>query len=171
MTNQVGYIAGTPFVGATVDMYAGPGNGYRGEFMAWDPAARKKAWAIHEQFPVWTGAVATAGDVVFYGTMDRWFKAVDAKTGKLLWQFRGPSGFIGQPVTYKGADGRQYVAILSGVGGWPGAVANSEIDPRIRNGALGFVGAMQDLPAYTQGGSVLLVFALPQTGAANAPAP
>ena len=68
----------------------------------------------------------------------------------------------GQPVTYQGADGRQYVAILSGVGGWSGAIANAELDPRVRNGALGFVGATQDLPAYTRGGSTLLVFALPE---------
>lgn len=161
-TAEVSYIAGTPYVGATVDMYAGPG-GYRGEFMAWDPVARKKVWTIQEKFPVWSGALVTAGDVVFYGTMDRVFKAVDAKSGKVLWQLRAGSGFIGQPVTYKGSDGRQYVAILSGVGGWPGAIANSEIDPRVRNGALGFTGAMQDLPAYTRGGSNLLVFALPKT--------
>ncbi|HZT88156.1 MAG TPA: PQQ-dependent dehydrogenase, methanol/ethanol family, partial [Stellaceae bacterium] len=92
-TSPVAYIAGTPYVGATVDMYAGPG-GYRGEFMAWDPAQRKKMWAIKENFPVWSGALVTAGDVAFYGTMDRWFKAVDAKTGKLLWQVRTPSGII-----------------------------------------------------------------------------
>jgi alcohol dehydrogenase (cytochrome c) len=159
--NDVGYIAGTPYMGATVDMYAGPGDGHRGEFMAWDPLAHKKKWAIEERFPVWTGTVVTAGNVAFYGTMDRWFKAVDATTGKLLWQFRGPSGFIGQPTTYKGSDGRQYIAILSGVGGWSGAVADAELDPRLRNGALGFSGAMQDLPAYTEGGNVLLVFALP----------
>jgi lanthanide-dependent methanol dehydrogenase len=156
---DVGYIAGTPYVGATVDMYAGPG-GYRGEFMAWDPVQKKKMWAIHEKFPVWSGAVVTAGDVAFYGTMDRHFKAVDAKTGKVLWDFVTPSGIIGQPVTYA-VNGVQYVAILSGVGGWPGAVANAEIDPRVRNAALGFVGATQDLPAYTAGGSTLLVFALP----------
>ncbi|HZU88043.1 MAG TPA: methanol/ethanol family PQQ-dependent dehydrogenase [Stellaceae bacterium] len=160
-TSEVGYIAGTPYVGATVDMYAGPG-GYRGEFMAWDPVKQKKVWAIHERFPVWSGALATGGDVVFYGTMDRWFKAVDAKTGKVLWQIRAPSGFVGQPVSYEGSDGRQYIAILSGVGGWPGAVANAEIDPRVRNGALGFTGAMQDLPSYTAGGGTLLVFALPK---------
>jgi alcohol dehydrogenase (cytochrome c) len=171
MTSQVGYIAGTPYVGATVDMYAGPGNGYRGEMMAWDPVARKKVWAIHERFPVWSGTVATAGNVVFYGTMDRWFKAVDAKTGKLLWQFRAPSGIIGQPIVYKGSDGREYVAILSGVGGWPGAVANAELDPRLRNGALGFTGAMQDLPAYTAAGDVLLVFALPSSNGAAAARP
>ena len=110
----------------------------------------------------------TAGDVAFYGTMDRWFKAVDARSGKVLWQIRTPSGIIGQPVSYQGNDSRQYIAILCGVGGWPGAVANAEIDPRVRNGALGFTGAMQDLPAYTAGGSTLLVFALPK--AANAPA-
>jgi alcohol dehydrogenase (cytochrome c) len=131
---------------------------------------RKKVWAIHENFPVWSGALATAGDVVFYGTMDRFFKAVNAKTGQVLWQMRTPSGIIGQPITYAGSDGRQYVAILSGVGGWPGVVANAEIDPRVRNAALGFAGAMQDLPAYTKGGSTLLVFALPSTQSPSAPA-
>lgn len=168
-TAEVGYIAGTPYVGATVDMYAGHGDGYRGEFMAWDVVKRKKVWSIHEKFPVWSGTVVTAGNVAFYGTMDRWFKAVDAKTGKVLWKFLAPSGFIGQPMTYQGSDGRQYVAILSGIGGWPGVVANAEVDPRARNGALGFVGATQDLPGYTKGGSTLLVFALPKsdTGAGN----
>jgi alcohol dehydrogenase (cytochrome c) len=94
--------------------------------------------------------------------MDRWLKAVDARSGNILWTFRAPSGIIGQPVTYQGSDGRQYVAILSGVGGWSGAIANAELDPRVRNGALGFIGATQDLPAYTLGGSTLLVFAIPQ---------
>ncbi|MGE5368726.1 MAG: PQQ-dependent dehydrogenase, methanol/ethanol family [Chloroflexota bacterium] len=158
-TSDVSYIAGTPFVGATVDMYAGPG-GHRGEYMAWDPVKRAKAWSVTEPFPVWSGTLATGGDVVFYGTMDRLFKALDAKTGKLLWQMRGPSGFIGQPVTYLGNDGVQYVAIISGVGGWPGVVANAEVDPRVRNGALGFTGATQDLPLYTVGGSTLMVFSL-----------
>ena len=161
-TSEVAYIAGTPFVGATVDMYAGPG-GHRGEFMAWDPVKKEKIWAIKEHFPVWSGTVVTAGDVAFYGTMDRWFKAVNAKTGEVLWKFRAGSGFIGQPVTYEGSDGRQYVAILSGVGGWSGAIAAAEIDPRVRNGALGFTGATQDLPAYTLGGSELLVFAIPDS--------
>jgi alcohol dehydrogenase (cytochrome c) len=169
-TSEVGYIAGTPYVGATVDMYAGPG-GYRGEMMAWDPVKRTKVWAIKENFPVWSGALATAGDIVFYGTMDRWFKAVDAKTGKELWKFHADSGFIGQPVTFTGNDGVQYVAIMSGVGGWPGVVANAKIDPRVRNGALGFTGAMSDLPKVTVGGNSLLVFSLgPAASASNNPA-
>ena len=166
LTSDVGYIAGTPYVGATVDMFAGPG-GYRGEFMAWDPVQRKKVWSIKENMPVWSGALVTAGDVAFYGTMDRWFKAVDAKSGKVLWQFHLGSGTIGQPVTYEGSDGQQYVAILTGVGGWPGAVANAQIDPRVRNAALGFVGATQDLPSYTQGGGELVVFAVPKQEAAG----
>jgi len=165
-TSEVGYIAGTPYVGADVDMYAGPG-GYRGEFMAWDPVQKKKVWAIHENLPVWTGTVVTAGDVAFYGTMDRVFKAVNARTGDVLWQHRGDSGFIGQPVTYMGSDGVQYVAILSGVGGWPGVVANAEVDPRVRTSALGFTGATQDLPLYTAGGSSLMVFGLPKSVASS----
>lgn len=95
--SEVGYTAGTPYLGATVDMYAAPGPGYRGEFMAWDPVKREKIWGIPEKFPVWSGTVVTAGDVAFYGTMDRWFKAVNAKTGEVLWQFRGPTASSGSP--------------------------------------------------------------------------
>ncbi|HEX4293588.1 MAG TPA: PQQ-dependent dehydrogenase, methanol/ethanol family [Rhizomicrobium sp.] len=162
-TSEIGYIAGTPYVGATVDMYGGPG-GYRGEFAAWDLTKRTKVWAIHEKFPVWSGTMATAGNIAVYGTLDRWFKVVDARNGKLLYQFHAPSGFVGQPMTYQGSDGNQYIAILDGVGGWPGAIANAEIDPRVRNGALGFTGAVGDLPGVTSGGSTLLVFSLPAGG-------
>lgn len=79
---ETSYVAGTPYV-AEVQMYAGPG-GYRGEYMAWDSVNREKVWAIEEEFPVWSGTVVTAGDVAFYGTMDRGFKAVDAHSGELL---------------------------------------------------------------------------------------
>ena len=93
----------------------GPG-GNRGVFMAWDPVAAKGVWGIKEKFPVWSGTVVTAGDVVFYGTMDGWFKATDAKTGDELWQFKCGSGIIGQPIVYRGPDGREYVAVLLGSG-------------------------------------------------------
>src|SRR4051794_11505205 len=89
------YIAGTPYVGASVIYKAGPG-GNRGVLTAWDPAQAKAAWEIKEDLPVWSGTVVTAGDVVFYGTMDGWFKAVDAKSGAQLWQFKCGSGIIGQ---------------------------------------------------------------------------
>ncbi|HET8701130.1 MAG TPA: methanol/ethanol family PQQ-dependent dehydrogenase [Nitrococcus sp.] len=158
---QTGYIAGTPYLGAKVAMKKGPG-GYGGAFTAWDPVKAKAVWTKREHFMVWSGALVTAGGIVFYGTMDRWFKAVDAKTGKLLWKFRLGSGINGQPITYRGPDGRQYIAILAGVGGWSGAVVAGDLDPNIPYGALGFVGATSDLPKYTAKGGTLYVFALPQ---------
>jgi PQQ-dependent dehydrogenase (methanol/ethanol family) len=157
---EASYISGTPYLGANVRMYAGPG-GHRGELIAWDPVGRRKVWSIQERFPVWSGVVATAGDVIFYGTMDGWFKAVHARTGALLWQFKGGSGFVGQPVTYQGPDGKQYVAVLSGVGGWAGAIVSGGLDPRDGTAALGFVNAMGDLPAATTKGGMLYVFGLP----------
>jgi PQQ-dependent dehydrogenase (methanol/ethanol family) len=160
-TVEVGYIAGTPYVGAEVAMKAGPG-GHRGFFTAWDPVRNRKVWQIREEFPAWSGALVTAGDIAFYGTMDRWFKAVDAKTGRELWKFRTGSGVIGQPITYQGPDGRQYVAVTDGVGGWSGAVVSGQLDPNVPYGALGFVGAMQDLPKVTGAGGTLYVFALPE---------
>jgi PQQ-dependent dehydrogenase (methanol/ethanol family) len=159
-TYQVSYIAGTPYVGADLKMKAGPG-GHRGEFSAWDPIARRKVWSIKENFPVWSGALATAGDLVFYGTMEGWFKAVDAKTGALLWQFKTGSGIIGQPVSYRGPDGKQYVAVLSGVGGWAGAIVAGGLDARDPTAGGGFVNAMKDLPQATSKGGMLYVFALP----------
>jgi len=159
-TYQVSYIAGTPYVGADIKMYPGPG-GHRGEFSAWDPVARKNVWTIEENFPVWSGALATAGDVVFYGSMEGWFKAVDAKSGALLWEFKTSSGIIGQPVTYRGPDGKQYVAVLSGVGGWAGAIVSAGLDARDSTAAMGFANAMKDLPRYTTKGGTLYVFALP----------
>lgn len=157
---EVGYIAGTPYVGADVWMKPGPG-GHRGEFSAWDIAAGKEVWTIKENFPVWSGAVATAGDVVFYGTMEGWFKAVDAGSGRELWKFKTGSGIIGQPTTWSGPDGKQYVAILSGVGGWAGAIVSGELDGRDGTAALGFANAMRDLPEHTTAGGMLYVFALP----------
>jgi PQQ-dependent dehydrogenase (methanol/ethanol family) len=157
---EVNYIAGTPFVGTNVKMYAGPG-GNRGAFTAWDPAAQKKVWSIAEKFPVWSGALVTAGGVVFYGTMDGWFKAVDARTGGELWKIKTGSGVIGQPVSYLGPDGKQYVAVFAGVGGWAGTIVVNDLDARDESGANGFVGATKDLPQATGKGSTLYVFALP----------
>jgi PQQ-dependent dehydrogenase (methanol/ethanol family) len=157
---EANYIAGTPYVGMNVVMKPGPG-GHRGEFTAWHPVERRAVWKIRERFPVWSGAVATAGDVVFYGTMEGWFKAVDARTGQLLWRFKTESGIIGQPVTYRGVDGKQYVAVLSGVGGWSGAIVAGDLSPEDSTAALGFVGAMGDLPQYTERGGTLYVFTLP----------
>jgi|KBSMisStandDraft_5_1062788.scaffolds.fasta_scaffold08802_3 PQQ-dependent dehydrogenase (methanol/ethanol family) len=155
------YIAGTPFVGADVKMYAGPG-GNRGLFTAWDPVAQRKVFEIKEDLPLWSPALATAGGVVFYGTMDGWFKAIDARNGKLLWQFKTGSGIIGQPISYRGPDGRQYIAVPSGVGGWAGAIVSANLDARDPTGALGFNNAMKDLPKRVSAGGMVYVFALPK---------
>jgi PQQ-dependent dehydrogenase (methanol/ethanol family) len=157
---EANYIAGTPYVGANVKMYAGPG-GNRGAFIAWDPIGKRPVWTAKEMFPVYSGAVVTGGDVVFYGTMDGWFKALDARTGTELWKFKVGSGIIGQPISYRGPDGKQYIAVLSGVGGWAGAIVAGDLDPRDSSAALGYVAAMKDLPKYTTKGGMLYVFALP----------
>jgi lanthanide-dependent methanol dehydrogenase len=157
---EANYIAGTPYVGMNVRMHAGPG-GHRGLLTAWDPVAARPAWEIKEDLPVWSGTLTTAGDVVFYGTMDGWFKAVDARNGAPLWQFKTGSGIIGQPVSYRGPDGKQYIAVMSGVGGWAGGIVAGNLDPRDSTAAAGFAAVMKDLPAKTTKGGTLYVFALP----------
>ena len=157
---EANYIAGTPYVGMNVRMQPGPG-GHRGEFTAWDPVSMRAVWKLTERFPVWSGALVTAGDVVFFGTMDGWFKAVDARTGAPLWQYQTGSGIIGQPVTYRAPDGKQYVAVPSGVGGWAGAIVAGDLDPRDSTAALGFVAAMSDLPRFSSKGGTIHVFSLP----------
>lgn len=155
------YIAGTPYVGAAVKMYGGPG-GNRGEFFAWDAGTGKKVWGITENFPVWSGALVTAGNVVFYGTMDGDFKAVNATSGKELWKTHFKSGIVGNAITYLGPDGKQYIAVYEGVGGWAGAIVPGHLSPDDPYAALGAVNAMKDLPEHTQPGGALHVFALQQ---------
>src|SRR6185436_18917480 len=110
-------VAGEPFSGATIRMVAGPG-GNRGRFIAWDAAAASIAWEVREPLAVASGALATAGGLVFYGTLDGWLKALDQRTGRELWRFKTPSGIVGNPIAYLGPDGKQYIAVVSGVGGW-----------------------------------------------------
>jgi PQQ-dependent dehydrogenase (methanol/ethanol family) len=158
MGTAVNYIAGTPYLGASVRMYPGPGN-YQGEFMAWDVANQRKVWSIKEpDFPVYSGVLSTGGDLAFYGTMDGWFRAVDDRSGKVLWQFKTASGIVGNPMTFLGPDGKQYVAVYSGIGGWMGAAALPSISTDDPYGALGAVGAMRKIKSATQPGGLLYVF-------------
>jgi PQQ-dependent dehydrogenase (methanol/ethanol family) len=157
---EANYIAGTPYLGASVKMYPGPG-GYHGELVAWDPIQRKKVWGVRdERLPLYSGVLATAGDLVFYGRLDGWFHAVDARTGTELWKFKTGSGIVGNPMTYLGPDGKQYVAIYSGVGGWMGAVAFPAISIDDPYAALGVVGAMKEIKKVTLPGNTLYVFGL-----------
>jgi lanthanide-dependent methanol dehydrogenase len=153
------YIEGTPYVGMNEKIYAGVG-GNGGVFSAWDPVHAREVWSLPERFPVWSGALVTAGDVVFYGTMDGWFKAVDARNGKLLWKAKTASGIVGQPTTFVGPDHKQYVAILIGVGGWAGAIVAGDLDPKDSTAGGGLANAMKDLPKYTTKGGALYVFGL-----------
>jgi PQQ-dependent dehydrogenase (methanol/ethanol family) len=155
---RVSYTAGQPYVGATLSMYPPQGETHMGNFIAWDARTGKIVWSLPEQFSVWSGALATAGGVVFYGTLEGYLKAVDAKTGKELYKFKTPSGIIGNVMTFEHG-GKQYVAILSGVGGWAGiGLAAGLTDPQA---GLGAVGGYAGLRNYTSLGGQLTVFALP----------
>ncbi|MGF1622584.1 MAG: lanthanide-dependent methanol dehydrogenase XoxF5 [Rhodomicrobiaceae bacterium] len=155
---RVSYTAGQPYVGATLSMYPPEGAEHMGNFIAWDADKGEIVWSIPEQFSVWSGALATAGDIVFYGTLEGHLKAVDKETGKELYRFKTPSGIIGNVMTYT-HEGKQYVAILSGVGGWAGiGLAAGLTDPQA---GLGAVGGYAGLKKYTSLGGVLTVFALP----------
>ena len=157
---RVSYTAGQPYVGATLSMYPAPGGTNMGNFIAWDARAGKIVWSLPEQFSVWSGALATKGGVVFYGTLEGYLKAVDAKTGKELYKFKTPSGIIGNVMTYE-HNGKQYVAVLSGVGGWAGiGLAAGLTDPHAGLGAAGGYAALSNFTAL---GGTLTVFALPSS--------
>jgi len=152
------YVAGQPWVGATLTMFAGP-DGVMGGFAAYDPMTNKKAWYNKEKFSAWGGSLNTASDLVFYGTLDRWFKALDAKTGKELWKFQVGSGVIGNAFTYTNG-GKQHVGVLSGIGGWAGVAMNLGLTNP--TDALGAAGGYAELTKYNAapGGGALTVFSL-----------
>jgi lanthanide-dependent methanol dehydrogenase len=143
-TGPASYVPGQPYGGAISKPIVGPG-GTRGRFIAWDAAAGTIAWEIKEPLAVTGGALATAGGLVFYGTMEGWLKAVDQQSGRELWKFKTPSGIVGSPIAFEGPDGKEYIAVLSGMGGWWG---------------LGGSGAFPDLPTISNPGGVLMVFGL-----------
>jgi lanthanide-dependent methanol dehydrogenase len=178
---KVSYTAGQAYVGAAVAMYPPKGDTHMGNFIAWDGKTGKIVWSNKEQFSAWGGALATAGGVVFFGTLEGYLKAVDAKTGKELYKFKTPSGIIGNVMTYEHG-GRQYVAVLSGVGGWAGiglaagllqpenaaewhaAVDQGKLPTKektVDTAGLGAVGGYAGLASYTALGGTLTVFALP----------
>jgi PQQ-dependent dehydrogenase (methanol/ethanol family) len=154
----VAHVAGTPFIGAGSPYHAGPG-GHMGSFIAWDAAKGRKVWEAKEPYPAWSGAVVTAGDVVFYGTLDGWFKAADARTGALLWKFKVGSGVVGNPIVYRGPDGKEYVAVYAGIGGdWfllSGDVRSD--DPADVRPPADF---MKDIGRHTSQGGIVWIFGL-----------
>jgi PQQ-dependent dehydrogenase (methanol/ethanol family) len=158
---QVEYTAGQPYVGATLTMFPTPNShGGMGNFIAWDPSAGKIVWTKAEKFSVWSGALSTEGNVTFYGTLEGYIKAVDTKTGNDLWKFKMPSGIIGNVFTYQ-YNGKQFVGVYSGIGGWAGIGMAAGLTES--TAGLGAVGGYKDLAKYTTLGGTLFVFSLPET--------
>jgi glucose dehydrogenase len=155
---QVSYTAGQPFVGATLSMYPPEGEDNLGNFIAWDAAKGEIVWSKSEPFSVWSGALSTAGDVVFYGTLEGYLKAVDPASGEELFSFKTPSGIIGNVNTFEHG-GRQYIGVLSGIGGWAGIGLAAGLTES--TDGLGAVGAYKALSSSTNLGGQLTVFALP----------
>jgi lanthanide-dependent methanol dehydrogenase len=158
---QVEYTAGQPYVGATLTMFPTPNShGGMGNFIAWDPAQGKIVYSKPERFSVWSGVLSTDGNVTFYGTLEGYLKAVDTKTGRDLWKFKMPSGIIGNVFSYQ-YNGKQYVGVYSGIGGWAGIGMAAGLTEG--TAGLGAVGGYKDLAKYTTLGGTLFVFALPDT--------
>jgi PQQ-dependent dehydrogenase (methanol/ethanol family) len=163
---EVEYVAGQPFIGATLTMFpsgraTGDGTTNLGNFIAWDAAKGEIVWSLPERFSVWSGVLATAGDVVFYGTLEGYLKAVDAKTGKELYKFKTPSGIIGNVNTWT-HNGKQYIGVLSGIGGWAGIGMAAGLTGETEG--LGAVGAYRSLDQFTQLGGVMTVFGIRVAG-------
>ncbi|AXE96094.1 PQQ-dependent dehydrogenase (methanol/ethanol family) [Paraburkholderia terricola] len=156
---DVDYVSGQPYVGATLSMYPGTkGSNTMGNFIAWDAAKGKIVWSKPERFSVWSGALATAGGIAFYGTLEGYIKAVRIKDGKELWRFKTPSGIIGNVFTYE-YQGKQFVGVYSGIGGWAGIGMAAGLEKSTEG--LGAVGGYRDLAKYTALGGTLFVFAIP----------
>ncbi len=154
---SVKYKGGFPYVGAILNMFPAEHGDVRGRLFAFDPISGDTKWAINDMFQDYSGPLTTDGGVLFAGTLDGWFRAVDEATGKVLYKFHAPSGIIGNPITYM-HDGKQYVAVLTGVGGWA-AIGLAEGLTKGSEG-LGAVGLTRTLSDYTNLGGTLVVFSL-----------
>jgi PQQ-dependent dehydrogenase (methanol/ethanol family) len=152
------HLRATPYIGVDFAYHPGPG-GNLGAFIAWDATSGRKAWEDKESYPSWSGALVTAGDVVFYGTLDGWFKAVDARSGRLLSKFKVGSGVVGNPIAYRGPDGKEYVAIYAGIGGdWALLAGDTRSDDPtdVREPAE----FMKDIARHTSQGGIVWIFGL-----------
>ena len=152
---DAGVPAGPGLTGVTYTASLAPGYDFVGEFVAFDPVTGERAWAYRPPSgaPMTASALATAGGLVFGGTADRQFFALNSDNGELLWQTRLNGDVSGAPVSYE-LDGKQYIAVASG-----GRAA-----PTTTLGRL--VGV--DVP---QGSGVMWVFALPDDEPLPVPRP
>jgi alcohol dehydrogenase (cytochrome c) len=140
--SDIQYKRGSMFLGKEFPAKPGPG-GYLGELVAWNPVKQEKAWGIKESTPFNGGTLATAGGLVFAGNNSGLFRAIDAKTGKVLWSVNLGSGIGAGPMTFS-VNGKQYVAVV--VGRTVSIVA--------------FIGDLGKTMVQTPEGGALFVFAL-----------
>ncbi|MGA8055374.1 MAG: PQQ-dependent dehydrogenase, methanol/ethanol family, partial [Burkholderiales bacterium] len=125
----------------------------------WNASTGKIEQSKAEKFSVWSGALVTAGGIACYGTLEGYLKCVDADNiNKELYKFKTPSGIIGNVNTWE-YKGKQYIGVLSGIGGWAGIGLAAGLDKDTEG--LGAVGGYKELSQYTELGGILTVFALP----------
>ena len=153
--HRMDYVPGQLFLGAGLEdivMTVRQGATHIGELQAWDLATNKKVWSHNfEKSHLWGPVMATAGDLVFMGgTNDRYFRAFDARNGRVLWQSRTNSGVTGVPSSFE-VDGTQYIAVQSGWG----------VDAQRMQDKMAEIDPVNYRPDIPQGG-VVWVYALRQ---------